>query len=328
MRQIQLREPGQFVALESPPPPAAAGEALVRIRRVGVCGSDFHAFNGVHPVYTYPRIIGHEMGCEVVSLPAGTIGLRPGDFCALEPYISCGTCRACRLNRPNCCESLRLFGVHVDGGMQAYLSCPAHLLHKSETLSLDQLALVETLGIGANAVQRVGLQGGESALVVGAGPIGLSVIQFALAAGATVRVIEKSEARRTFAARFGVEALAEPDGQLADVVFDATGNAQVMAQSLQHVAAVGRLVFVGVCRDTVPIDDPLFHKREVTLYASRNSCHQFPRVIGMIERGEIDTKPWINCRLRLRDIPDSFAGLLKRADLIKAMVEVEDADAD
>jgi len=211
--------------------------------------------------------------------------------------------------------------------MQAYLSCPVHLLHKSETLSLDQLALVETLGIGANAVQRAGLQKGESALVVGAGPIGLSVIQFALAAGAAVRVIEKSELRRAFAATFGVQALTEPDGQLDDVVFDATGNAQVMAQSLQHVAAAGRLVYVGVCRDTVLIDDPLFHKREVTLYASRNSCHQFPRVIGMIERGEIDTKPWINVRLRLRDVPESFGGLLKRPELIKAMVEVEDADA-
>lgn len=327
MRQISLQEPGRFVELQAPAPSAFEGEALVRVRQVGVCGSDFHAFRGVHPVYTYPRIIGHEIGCEVVTVPDGEASLRPGDFCALEPYISCGTCHACRINRPNCCENLRLFGVHVDGGMQAYLSCPVRLLHKSEKLSLDQLALVETLGIGANAVQRAGLQKRESALVVGAGPIGLSVIQFALAAGATVRVIEKSELRRAFASHFGIEVLAEPDGQLSDVVFDATGNAQVMAQSLHHVAAGGRLVFVGLCRDAVPIDDPLFHKREVTLYASRNSCHQFPRVIGMIERGEIDTKPWINARLRLRDVPESFGDLLKRADLIKAMVEIEDADA-
>jgi len=326
MRTISLLEPGRFVESEAPIPVAAPGEALVRIRRVGICGSDFHAFHGKHPAYSYPRIIGHELGCEVVTVPEDAGGLRPGDKCALEPYISCGTCRACRKNRPNCCETLRLFGIHVDGGMQPYLSCPVALLHRSASLSLDQLALVETLGIGANAVQRSGLAQGESAIVVGAGPIGLAVVQFALAAGARVRVIEKSEVRREFVGRFGVEAQAEPDEELADVVFDATGVAAVMARSLQQVAPAGRLVFVGLCKDAIALDDPLFHRREVTLYASRNSCHQFPRLIGMIESGQIDTGPWINARLRLRDVPAEFGGLLRQPELIKAMVELDESD--
>ena len=322
MRTISLLEPGRFVESEAPIPVAAPGEALVRIRRVGICGSDFHAFHGKHPAYSYPRIIGHELGCEVVTVPEDAGGLRPGDKCALEPYISCGTCRACRKNRPNCCETLRLFGIHVDGGMQPYLSCPVALLHRSASLSLDQLALVETLGIGANAVQRSGLAQGESAIVVGAGPIGLAVVQFALAAGARVRVIEKSEVRREFVGRFGVEAQAEPDEELADVVFDAA----VLARSLQQVAPAGRLVFVGLCKDAIALDDPLFHRREVTLYASRNSCHQFPRLIGMIESGQIDTGPWINARLRLRDVPAEFGGLLRQPELIKAMVELDESD--
>ena len=326
MRTISLQEPGRFVESEAPIPVAAPGEALVRIRRVGICGSDFHTFHGRHPAYSYPRIIGHELGCEVVTVPEGTVGLRPGDRCALEPYISCGRCRACRKNRPNCCETLRLFGIHVDGGMQAYLSCPVGLLHPSTSLSLDQLALVETLGIGANAVQRSGLAKGETAIVVGAGPIGLAVVQFALAAGAKVRVIERSELRRDFVGRFGVEAQAEPDEELADVVFDATGVAAVMARSLEHVAPAGRLVFVGLCKDAIALDDPLFHRREVTLYASRNSCHQFPRLIRMIERGEIDTGPWINARMRLRDVPEEFGGLLRQPELIKAMVELDESD--
>ena len=326
MRTILLQGPGRFVESEAPVPAAAPGEALVRIRRVGICGSDFHAFRGNHPAYSYPRIIGHELGCEVVTVPENGGGLRPGDKCALEPYISCGTCRACRKNRPNCCETLRLFGIHVDGGMQPYLSCPVGLLHRSARLSLDQLALVETLGIGANAVKRSGLAAGETAIVVGAGPIGLAVVQFALAAGARVRVIERSELRREFVRRFGVTAEAEPDEELADVVFDATGVAAVMARSLQQVAPAGRLVYVGVCKDAIALDDPLFHRREVTLYASRNSCHQFPRLIGMIERGEIDTAPWINARLRLRDVPGEFEGLLRQPELIKAMVELDETD--
>lgn len=327
MRQILLKEPGDFVDRQVPRPVPAPGEALVRIRRIGVCGSDLHAFVGVQPPYTFPRVIGHEIGAEVVEVPDNDRGIRPGDWCAIEPYISCRKCRACRLNRPNCCECLRMFGVHVDGAMQAFLTVPLELLHKSEVLSLDQLALIETLGVGANAVRRCGLEKGEEALVIGAGPIGLSVVQFALAEGAAVRVVEKSESRRAFAERFGAEVLAEPDGRLADVVFDATGNAKAMGDSLQHVAAAGRLVFIGVCRDPVCIDDALFHKREVTLYASRNSCHQFPRIIRMIEEGKIDTKPWITDRMALSEVPRGFRDLRNRPNMIKAMIEVEDSDA-
>jgi len=327
MRQIVLRRPGELEERSVSLPAAGPQEVLMRIDRVGVCGSDFHAFAGAQPAYTYPRVMGHEISGRVVEIPENERGIRVGDICAIEPYINCGHCRTCRLDRPNCCEELKLFGVHVDGGMQGYLAVPMRLLHKSDSLTLDQLALVETLGIGANAVRRSGLAKGETALVVGAGPIGLAVTQFAVAAGATVRVVEQSALRREFVRQFGVEARERPDGELADVVFDATGSAKAMAESLWQVAAGGRLVFVGLCRDAIAIDDPVFHKREVTLYASRNSCHQFPRIIGMIERGEIDTAPWINFRMPLRDVPKGFAELRKRPDLIKAMIEVEDSDA-
>ncbi len=220
----------------------------------------------------------------------------------------------------------RFTGDLVDGAMQGFLAVPVELLHKSDLLSLDQLALVETLGIGANAVCRCGLARGEEALVVGAGPIGLSVTQFALAEGARVRVVEKVKTRRAFAERLGVEALATPDGRPADVVFDATGHAGSMAESLKYVAAAGRLVFAGLCRDPVSIDDPLFHKREMTIYASRNSCHQFPRIIRMIEEGRIDTTPWITDRMALAEVPGHFADLPQRPNMIKTMIEVHDSD--
>jgi 2-desacetyl-2-hydroxyethyl bacteriochlorophyllide A dehydrogenase len=326
MRRILLNAPGEFVDLMVPRPVPSSGQALVRVHRVGVCGSDFHALAGRHPIYTYPRVLGHELAGEIVEVPENTRGLRPGDRCAIEPYISCGQCRTCKVGRTNCCEQLRLLGVHVDGGMQGFLGVPIELLHKSDLLSLDQLALVETLGIGAHAVKRSQLRAGEEVLVVGAGPIGLAVSQFATAIGAKVAVIETNDWRRHFAHELGVEALPTPDGRLADVVLDATGSATVMADSLNYVAPGGRLVFVGLTRDPVRIDDALLHRREITIYASRNSCGQFPSIIRMLEENKINTEPWITDRISLDEVPARFKELSEKVGMMKAVVEVRDSD--
>ena len=329
MLEIVLTRPGEFAARETAPPRPRAGEAVVRVRSIGVCGTDLHAFAGRQPFFDYPRILGHELGVEIVELPAEAIRpcgpLAVGDRCAVEPYVHCGTCNACRAGRYNCCQTLACLGVHVDGGMRELLSVPVELLHKSETLALDQLALVETLGIGAHAVERGAVAGGERVLVVGAGPIGLATLQFALLAGGEVTVLEPNDFRRRFAAGFGAAALAGPNGALYDAVFDATGNAASMAASLAHVAHGGRLVFVGLVQGSVAIDDPLLHRREVTLYASRNSCHDFPRIIDLIEAGRIDTQPWITHRLALADVPERFTGLRETPGLVKAMIHVGSA---
>src|SRR5579863_3275310 len=232
MRQIVLERPGKFHEQFAAPAPATTGEAVVRVHRIGVCGTDLHAFAGRQPFFTYPRILGHELGVEVVSAPPNDRYIEAGSRCAVEPYISCGHCHACRLNRPNCCESLKVLGVHCEGGMRPFLNVPVELLHRSDKLSLDQLALVETLGIGAHAIARSGMRAGEDVLVVGAGPVGLGVVQFACAAGGSVRVLETNPMRREFVARLGVETLAAPDARLADVVFDATGNPRAMAESV------------------------------------------------------------------------------------------------
>lgn len=327
MRQILLKAPGELVERQVARPSALPGEALVRIRRVGVCGSDFHALAGRHPIYTYPRVLGHELSGEIAEIAGNANGIGVGDKCAIDPYIFCGSCRPCLRGRTNCCEELRLYGVHVDGGMQGFLPVRVDLLHKSTNLSLDQLALIETLGIGAHAVKRSALTTGESALVIGAGPIGLGVTQFAQVAGAHVRVVELNAWRREFAKMIGAEGLPQPDGQLADVVFDATGSAESMSTSLHHVAPGGRLVFVGLTKDPVPINDALLHRREVTIYASRNSCGQFPRIIRMIEEGQIDTTRWITDRMALTEVPGRLKDLPNKTNLVKAVVELDDSDA-
>lgn len=326
MRQIVLRAPGEFLERDVQAPVAASGEALIRIRRVGVCGSDFNAFAGKHPVYTYPRVLGHELSGEVVDIPDNDRGIQVGDRCAIDPYISCGTCRACGVGRTNCCENLRLYGVHVDGGMQGLLSVRLDLLHKSAKLTLDQLALIETLGIGAHAVNRSGIKSGEAALVIGAGPIGLGVIRFAQLAGASVTVVEKSAHRREFAEKMGVSAVGSLHSEVADVVFDATGSSASMADSLAHVATTGRLVYVGLTKEPIQVDDALLHRREITILASRNSAGQFPRIIGLIEEGKIDTAPWITDRMTLAEVPSRLKDLPANSNLIKAIVELDDSD--
>jgi 2-desacetyl-2-hydroxyethyl bacteriochlorophyllide A dehydrogenase len=219
---------------------------------------------------------------------------------------------------------LRVFGVHLDGGMQEFLSVPITLLHKSEVLSLDQLALIETLGIGAHAVTRSGLKPGEKALIVGAGPIGISVVQFASALGAKVHVIERSESRRRFIQKLGFTATESMAGNLFDVVFDATGNSVAMGESLRYVATGGSLVFVGLSKDPVSFDDALFHRREITIFASRNSVGLFPGIIKLVEEGKIDTSHWITHRLPLSQVAYDFAPLTASQSLVKAIVDFQD----
>lgn len=327
MLQVVLEAPGRLVKRDGPVGSVPAGYALVRIERIGICGSDFHAYAGRQPIYVYPRIPGHELACTVVQAPANERGIKSGDRCAIEPYISCGSCRVCLKGRTNCCESLRVLGVHVDGGMQEFLAVPVNLLYVSTKLTLDQLALVETLGIGAHAVRRSGIKRGDEALVIGAGPIGIATAQFAAAAGAWVHMVEKNELRREFVEKMGVAASAESANRKVDVVFDATGNAVAMASSLDLVATGGTLVYVGLTRDPVSIDDGMLHRKEVTLMASRNSCSEFPRIIRMIEEGRIDTSHWITDRLKLADVAQEFDGLSRRGTVIKAMVDVGGVEA-
>lgn len=335
MLQVTLDAPGQFSSSDATVPERQEGSALVRVHRVGVCGTDLHAFRGRQPFFSYPRVLGHELGVEVVDPGGG--GLRAGDRCAVEPYLNCGTCIACRRGRPNCCSSLSVLGVHRDGGMREVIAVPPGKLHASSRLSYDQLALVETLAIGAHAVERAELPAGEFVLVIGAGPIGLSVVQFARAAGARVAVMDTSAARLDLCRRvWDVEhaidaqrATAEAEvlevggGDLPGVVFDATGNPQSMCAAFRWPCAGGRLVFVGLVQGEISFNDPDFHRRELTLLATRNARPEsFRAIIEAIESGRIDTTPWITHRLGLGDVPAQFPKLAAAPDLFKAMISV------
>ena len=336
MQTVILREPGQFQLTTTPAPATPeAGQALVRIHRVGVCGTDIHAFHGRQPFFTYPRILGHELGVEIVEVGDNQEGLQVGDRCSVEPYLNCGTCIACRRGRPNCCVRLQTLGVHTDGGMRENMLLPTRKLHRANDLSYEQLALVETLGIGAHAVQRGQPEQGEWVLVVGAGPIGLSVIQFAQLAGAKVIVLDVNEERLAFCRNQAhveytvhgrdnpleqIEALTS--GDLPTLVFDATGNAQSMMQSFRYVANSGKLVFVGLVQGDITFSDPEFHRREITLFATRNATPQdFTRIIEHIEAGRIDTRIWITHHVACAEFPSAFPDWLQPGSgLLKGMI--------
>lgn len=336
--QIVLAEPGRFRAETAPVPEPAPGEALIRIRHVGVCGTDIHAYRGRQPFFEYPRVLGHELGAEVVTSPPGS-GLAPGDRVAVEPYLNDPASPASRRGKTNCCEGLRVLGVHGDGGMRPLLAVPAGKLHRSGILGTEALALVEMLCIGRHAVERARLEAGEDALVIGAGPIGMSVLSFLLNRTRRVAVADVSESRLAFCReRFGVDRTLlvrgsdrvasdlrelSGNGELPTAVFDATGNAESMRGTFDLAAHGGRIVFVGLVQGELRFDDPNFHRRELTLMASRNATGEdFRRVIASVETGAVDPAPWITHRLELGEVPERFGAVIASPDLRKAVIAV------
>ena len=321
MRALSLEAPGkiQMVSLADPSEPGPS-EALVRIRQVGICGTDYHAFHGNQPFFTYPRILGHELGVEIVGVGSEAWHLAQGDHCAVRPYLSCGSCPACLRGKPNSCLYLQVFGVHVDGGLREFAVLPMAALHPARTLTFEQLALVEPLAIGAHAVARAAISADERVLVVGVGPIGLAVTQFALLAGAQVIVTDISQQRLAFCQSLwptvtcidGRESVAEAlKALLGDdfptAIFDATGNPHSMQATFNYVGYGGRVIFVGLSQGDITFSDPLFHSREVTLLASRNALAvDFDHIITALEADEFNLAPWITHRATLETAADAF----------------------
>jgi 2-desacetyl-2-hydroxyethyl bacteriochlorophyllide A dehydrogenase len=340
MNAILLEKPQQFVRTDIPEPAQPGpGEALVRVHRVGICGSDISGYLGKMPFYSYPRIPGHELGVEVVAVGGGVTNVKAGDKCSVEPYMNCQQCYSCLHGRGNCCKNLKVLGVHTDGGMRPRFIVPARKLHPSAKLELDQLALVETLAIGCHCVNRGQPQAGEHALVIGAGPIGLSVIEFLKLAGVQVTVLDLAESRLKFAKEtMGVHHTIQStgdgseiakleelgNGHLPTLVIDATGSPKSMNNAFNYIGHTGRMVYVGIVTADISFPDPLFHSREQTLYASRNALpDDFTRIIKLIETGQVDTKPWITHRSSFDSLIADFPSFTKpETGVIKAMVEV------
>jgi len=337
MKGIVCEEIGRFRLRDDlPEPEAGPGEAIVRIRRVGICGTDMHAFKGNQPYFTYPRILGHELAGVIERIGANEAGFEAGDQVAIIPYLHCGTCIACRRGRTNCCVNMRVLGVHVDGGMRERIAVPVTHLVKTEGLTLNQTAVLEPLAIGAHAVRRSGAGRGETVLVIGAGPIGLGVAAFAKLAGARVIAMDLSDDRLAFCRSWAgadhtVNASDKPmkriavltDGDFPTIVIDATGSARSMMDALGYVAHGGTLVYVGLVKNDIAFPHPDFHKRETTLMGSRNATREdFARVLEAVRSGAVDADRFITHRAPFDAMIGVFDEWLRpESGVIKAMVE-------
>ena len=341
MKALLLESPKTWKTIDIDEPSAPGhGEALVRVHRVGVCGTDFGGYLGKMPFFSYPRIPGHELGVEVLEVGADVTHVRPGDRCAVEPYLNCQKCYSCRRGFTNCCENHKTLGVMCDGGLTSRILLPARKLHLAPKLTYDQAALVETLAIGCHAVNRAGPMAGENVLVIGAGPIGLSALEFVKLTGATPIVADISESRLQFVREkmgvpntlliHGTEAdiqqvAALTCGQMADVVIDATGNNRSMIRAFEFAAFAGRIVYVGITQQDIEFPHaPFVHRRELTILASRNALSSdFTRIVKLIEDEKIDTAPWITHHAPFEDVPRVFPQWVEpTSGVIKAIIDL------
>ena len=339
MLSLSCTQPGKFTFNDDAIPERKKGQALLKIKHVGICGTDLHAYEGKQPYFQYPRILGHELSA-VIEETDNDSDFSKGEPVTIIPYFNCGKCIACRKNKPNCCVNINVFGVHSDGGMREYILVPDDKLVKSEGLSLDELALIEPLSIGAHAVARAAIEKGEFVLIVGAGPIGMGIIEFARIAGAEVIVMDTNNDRLQFCMQhLHVKHIVNPAKEdavksiqqitrndMATAVFDATGNLTAINNGIKYLSHGGRYILVGLQKEDFHFSHPEFHKRETTLMSSRNATKEdFAHVIKSLKQDLIHPKNYITHKTSFNEVnSEKFDFWLDpKHKVIKAMVEFD-----
>ncbi len=334
MKVLTCIAPGKLAFCDYPIPSPQEGFTLLAMKRVGICGTDFHAYEGTQPYFAYPRILGHELGAEIVQTSCP--GFTAGEAVTVIPYLHCGECIACINGKTNCCESLNVMGVHSDGGMREFISVPDRLLVKSQGLSFDELALVEPLAIAAHGIARAEIKVGEFVLVSGAGPIGTGLMEFARIKSARVIALEVNEQRLAFCRNVLkvpytlnplkediMDRLREITGNaMPTVIIDATGNHNAINNAFNYLAHGGRYVLVGLQKQNLAFSHPEFHKRESTLMSSRNATRKdFDGVISSMKTGDIHFQSFITHKTAFSKLPEVLESwFLPDTNVIKGMV--------
>lgn len=336
MKALVCDQPGSFQYVTKDEPLLQKGSAILKIKRIGICGTDLHAFEGTQPYFEYPRILGHELAAEIAAIETNE-QFAIGDKVTFIPYFNCGECIACRNGLTNCCVSMKVCGVHVDGGMTEYLSVPVESLVHSQGMGFDELALVEPLAIGAHGIRRANVKPGEHVLVIGAGPIGLGILEFARIAGAHAIAMDTNEKRLEFCkTKLAITDTINPTNEnvmdrlkeitnkdMPTVVIDATGNLNAINTAFQYLAHGARYVLVGLQKGEISFSHPEFHKREATLMSSRNATREdFDHVISSMKNKRINPAIYITHRVQFGQVKDEFGKWLDPVNgVIKAMVE-------
>lgn len=335
MKYIVCEKPGQFELREKPAPVRAEGEALLKIEKIGICGTDLHAYTGNQSFFTYPRILGHELAAVVEEIGDNHKGIKIGDKVIVMPYLSCEKCVACKNGKTNCCTNIKVLGVHIDGGMQERITVPSNILLPAQNLSEDEMAIVEPLAIGAHAIRRAQLKPGETIVVVGCGPIGIGIMKLAQIAGAKVIAIDVNQKRLNFVKEnIGVDhtvsTLENPveeiskltGGDMAAAVFDATGHKGALEFGPNYMSHGGKYVLVGHTKEGLTFSHPELHAKETSLLCSRNATlEDFDLVIDVLKQGKFPTNSFISHQVHFSEMISNFDKWLDPANgVIKAMV--------
>ncbi len=335
MKYIVCEKPGEFVLKEKDPPQRKEGEALLKVTKVGICGTDLHAFAGNQAFFTYPRILGHELATRIEEIGENDKGIKAGDNVVVMPYLSCGTCVACRNGKTNCCTSLQVLGIHTDGGMQEHITVPIDILIPAQNLTDNQMALVEPLAIGAHAVRRAQLKKDETIVVIGCGPIGLGLMKFAQIVGARVIALDVNQERLDYAKEvIGVDHTVLADdsaiqnisditnGDMAAAVFDATGHKGALESGPDYMSHGGRYILVGLSKGELTFTHPAIHAKETSILCSRNAAlEDFEHVISVLEEGVFPVDSFITHNVDFTEMIANFNSWTNpKTGVIKATV--------
>lgn len=323
MLSVVVDQPNRMAVVERPMPSPEAGEVRVRVRYAGICGSDLHIFHGQNPFVSYPRIIGHEFVGRIESVGAGVSAARIGETVVIDPVISCGECHACRIGRQNVCSRLQVIGVHRDGGFSQYVCAPeknAYLVPKD--LAHASASVIEPFAVAANVTNRTGVFPSDIALIYGAGPVGLNLMQVLKRVhGVRTFITDHFDERLALARACGAEAdeiintqreslpqaLAERgvDGG-PTLIYDAVCHPTILEEAVRLAAPAGRIGILGFSASPSAISQQELTKKELTLYASRLNCAMFPTVIDWISRGLVDPGRIISHKIDFRDVAGAF----------------------
>jgi len=336
MISLVCTEPYHLNYSETDEPFLSDNHTILKVKRIGICGTDLHAYQGNQPFFNYPRILGHELAAEIVETTSNDF--IKGEAVSVIPYFNCGICIACKNNKPNCCEKINVFGVHIDGGFRECIAVPNDSLVHGNGLSFDELALIEPLAIGAHAINHAQIKAEEFVLVVGTGPIGLGIASFAKIAGAKVIVMDINQARLKFCmdtlqVQFIINAATDnivetlhaiTNGNMPTCVIDATGSLKAINNSFNYIAHGGKYILVGLQKENISFSHPEFHKREATLMSSRNATKSdFEHVMKCMNNKLINTSNYITHRVKFNAVKENFEAWINPANgVIKAMVEI------
>lgn len=313
-------------------------EVLVKVKRVGICGSDMHIYHGTNPLATYPRIVGHEVAGEVVEVGSNVSGMKPGDHVVVEPIRYCGECYACRKGRPNVCQSLSVFGVHEDGGLREFFVLPEKQLHVvNSSLEWDEIVLAEPYTIGAQAVWRGAVGEGDTVFIQGSGPIGICILKMAKLQGARVIISDLKQERLAFAKENGADEIINAseesvedrvleltDDEGPNVVIDAVCLPSTFELGVNLVSPAGTVVVLGFDERPSSIPQLPITKKEVTIVGSRLQTNQFEKVVSLLNVEKLQSNGFITHHFPISEVQEAFRYVEKNPDQVRKAVIVFD----